>query len=410
MDVVVLATKNRGKAREIQAMLEGVVARVESLADHPSVELPPEGADSYRENALEKARAVWRALGVPAVGDDSGLEVEALDGAPGVTSARFAGPDADDAANNARLLAELSGLPAIRRGAQFRCVLALVEGDGKERVVEGVCPGRILDAPRGTEGFGYDPLFLPEGESRTFAELPHDVKNTISHRGRAVRALRAALSVLVLVPLLLAGCTYAPPAWRHTVMNAMAQPGEHRFAVVVLSTQSRAPKGLAAFPDGGKALILRQTARLWLCDPETGRVRRMASIERPKPLKSEYSTWIVGWDSAGDYRSIYLDVRGRAGETSDTAVLRWLLKVEVGPDTSRAIAIPFVPGTAAQPRGSGPLRGGREVQVSAGDTMRVRTDLAPEWAARFYIDRETGDVRPLAGMTAADSVLRGVAP
>lgn len=193
MDLVVLATKNRGKAREIQAMLEGVVARVESLADHPHVELPPEGAVSYRENALEKARTVWRALGIPALGDDSGLEVDALDGAPGVTSARFAGPDAGDAANNARMLAELRGLPPARRTARFRCVLALVEGEGLEAVVEGVCSGTILDAPRGSEGFGYDPLFLPEGESRTFAELPHDVKNRISHRGRAVRALRAVL-------------------------------------------------------------------------------------------------------------------------------------------------------------------------------------------------------------------------
>lgn len=194
MEVVVLATKNRGKAREIQAMLSGVVACVESLADHPQVELPPEGAHSYRENALEKARAVWRALGVPSLGDDSGLEVDALDGAPGVTSARFAGPGADDAANNARMLAELAGLPPARRGARFRCVLALVEGEGREEVVEGVCPGTILAEPRGSEGFGYDPLFLPEGEARSFAELPHDVKNAISHRGRAVRALRSLLA------------------------------------------------------------------------------------------------------------------------------------------------------------------------------------------------------------------------
>ena len=193
MDLVVLATKNRGKAREIQAMLEGVVARVESLADHPHVELPPEGAVSYRENALEKARTVWRALGIPALGDDSGLEVDALDGAPGVTSARFAGPDAGDAANNARMLVELRGLPPAGRTARFRCVLALVKGEGLEAVAEGVCSGTILDAPRGSGGFGYDPLFLPEGESRTFAELPHDVKNRISHRGRAVRALRAVM-------------------------------------------------------------------------------------------------------------------------------------------------------------------------------------------------------------------------
>jgi XTP/dITP diphosphohydrolase len=193
VDVVVLATRNRGKARELESMLSGVVGRVESLADHPDVLLPPEGAHSYRENAEEKARAVWRALGIPAIGDDSGLEVDALGGAPGVTSARFAGPDADDAANNARLLAELRGFPAERRGARFRCLLALVEGEGPALIVEGTCPGRILESPRGDQGFGYDPLFLPEGEALTFAELPRETKNRGSHRGRAVAALRDAL-------------------------------------------------------------------------------------------------------------------------------------------------------------------------------------------------------------------------
>ena len=193
MELIVLATKNRGKARELEAMLGGAVARVESLANHPGVDLPPEGESSYRENALAKARAVRAALGVAAVGDDSGLEVDALGGAPGITSARFAGEGAGDAANNARLLEELRGLPPEKRGARFRCVLALVDAEGRETVVEGRCPGRILDAPRGTEGFGYDPLFLPEGETRTFAELPPDVKNTLSHRGRAAAGLRRAL-------------------------------------------------------------------------------------------------------------------------------------------------------------------------------------------------------------------------
>ena len=193
MDVVVLATKNRGKARELQSMLAGVVSRVESLADHPSVVLPPEGEHSYRENAEAKARAVWAALRRPAIGDDSGLEVDALNGAPGVRSARYAGPDADDAANNARLLQELAGTPAARRGARFRCVLALVEGDGPATIVEGACAGQILESPRGAQGFGYDPLFLPAGDSRTFAELPREEKNRDSHRGRAVAALREAM-------------------------------------------------------------------------------------------------------------------------------------------------------------------------------------------------------------------------
>jgi XTP/dITP diphosphohydrolase len=193
VELIVLATRNAGKARELEAMLAGAVGRVGSLAEHPDVTLPPEGAVSYRENALEKARAVWRALGVPAVGDDSGLEVDALDGAPGVTSARFAGPDATDDRNNARLLEALRGLPPEKRGARFRCILALVEGGGRETIVEGLCPGRILDAPRGSGGFGYDPLFLPDGGTRSFAELTHAEKGEISHRGRAVAALRDAL-------------------------------------------------------------------------------------------------------------------------------------------------------------------------------------------------------------------------
>jgi hypothetical protein len=184
----------------------------------------------------------------------------------------------------------------------------------------------------------------------------------------------------------------------------MAQPHEHRFAVVVLSTQARAPRGLTAFPDGGKALLLRQTAKLWLCDPEEGTSRLMSRIERPKGVRSEYSAWIVAWDSAGDYRSIYLDVRGRAGETSDTKVLRWLLKVEVGPDTSRAVAVSYIPNTVERPRGAGPLRGGRELQVSAGDTMNVLTDTDPTWRPRFYLDRESGNVVPIGRLAPADSI------
>jgi hypothetical protein len=202
------------------------------------------------------------------------------------------------------------------------------------------------------------------------------------------RAFLAAAALLVT----LAGCSYGPPTWTHRVMNAMPQPREHRFAIIVLSTQAREPQGLAAFPDGGKRRVLRETAKLWLCDADARTTRLMARIERPGAVKSEYSAWIVGWDSVGDWRSIYLDVRGRAGETSDTAPLRWLLAVEVGPDTSRAIGVPYLPRTADEPRGSGPLRGGRELQVSAGDTIAVRTDLRPEFHPAFRIDAASGDV------------------
>lgn len=189
---VVLATRNAGKARELEVLLRGIAARIETLADHPDVILPPEGDGSYAENALAKARAVRSALGSAAIGDDSGLEVDALDGAPGILSARYAGEKADDRANNALLLERLSGAASDRRTARFRCALALAEPGGRETCVEGTCEGSILEAPRGDGGFGYDPVFLPRGESGTFAELPPGVKDAISHRGKAAAALMEA--------------------------------------------------------------------------------------------------------------------------------------------------------------------------------------------------------------------------
>jgi XTP/dITP diphosphohydrolase len=191
---VVLATRNEGKARELEELLGGTALKLETLRDHPDVALPPEEGNSYAENALAKARAVSAALGAAAIGDDSGLEVDALDGAPGMRSARFSGENANDAANNALLLARLQEVPAAGRAARFRCALAFVEPGGRELCVEGACEGSILVAPRGDRGFGYDPLFLPHGETRTFAELPQKVKDSISHRARAAAALRAALS------------------------------------------------------------------------------------------------------------------------------------------------------------------------------------------------------------------------
>ena len=192
LDLIVLATKNEGKARELALLLEGLARRVESLAAHPDVSLPPETGKTYRENALLKARAVNHALGVPALADDSGLEVDALGGAPGPNSARYAGPDASDFEKIDKLLRKLAVVPQGKRAVRFRCVLALVRGaKGGEVVVEGVCEGRIVELPRGAGGFGYDPIFLPHGEARTFAELPTDLKNRISHRARAARALRA---------------------------------------------------------------------------------------------------------------------------------------------------------------------------------------------------------------------------
>ncbi len=193
MDLIVLATRNAGKARELTILLQGLAERVESLSAHPRVALPPETGSTYLENAMAKARAVHAALGEPALGDDSGLEVEALGGAPGIHSARYAGPGATDRANNESLLRELRGVAGERRAARFRCVLALVRGPDDVVASEGVCEGRILEVPRGTRGFGYDPLFLPDGEALTFAELPDERKNAISHRARAAAALREAL-------------------------------------------------------------------------------------------------------------------------------------------------------------------------------------------------------------------------
>ena len=193
MDLVVLATRNDGKARELTRLLEVAVKRFQTLRDHPNVTLPPETGSSYRENAFAKARAVNEALGLPAIGDDSGLEVDALHRAPGLYSARFAGEDATDAANNALLLRSLEGVPPERRTARYHCALVLVRGTDDVLEVEAVCEGRILDAPRGGEGFGYDPLFLPEGETLTFGELPAARKDGISHRGRAAALLGRAI-------------------------------------------------------------------------------------------------------------------------------------------------------------------------------------------------------------------------
>jgi XTP/dITP diphosphohydrolase len=165
---------------------------VDSLRDFPRFELPPESGSTYLENAAIKARAAHLALGLPSLGDDSGLEVDALAGAPGIRSARYAGLGATDEGNIRKLLAALEGVPEERRTARFRCVLVLA-GVHEEITVEGACEGRILAAPRGAEGFGYDPIFLPESESLSFSQLAAEWKDRLSHRGRAVAALIESL-------------------------------------------------------------------------------------------------------------------------------------------------------------------------------------------------------------------------
>ena len=181
---IVLATRNPGKVAELRALLADLPVELVSAADVEGAPEVEEDAPSLEGNARKKAEALHRHTGLPALADDTGLEVDALGGAPGVHSARFAGPDADDAANRAKLRRDLDG--AANRSARFRTVLAFAEGD-EVRFFEGVCEGRITEAERGSGGFGYDALFQPEGEKRTFAEMPAEAKNQISHRGRALQ-------------------------------------------------------------------------------------------------------------------------------------------------------------------------------------------------------------------------------
>lgn len=186
MKQLVFATGNANKLRELRQIL-GSEYDVRGLADIGCNDDIPETADTFEGNALQKARWVADRYGMDCIAEDSGLEVDALAGAPGVYSARFAGPGHDSAANNALLLEKLKGVTD--RSARFRTVLVLLRGD-EAHVFEGKVEGDILTAPRGTGGFGYDPLFVPKGWTKTFAEAGADEKNAISHRGRAVAAFR----------------------------------------------------------------------------------------------------------------------------------------------------------------------------------------------------------------------------
>jgi XTP/dITP diphosphohydrolase len=192
---LVLATANRGKRAELAELLAGHGLRLASLADFPGIALPEEG-DDYAANAAGKARAVARASGLPALGDDSGIEVTALGAAPGPRSARYGGAGLDDAARSALLIEALDATGAADRSARFVCVAALARPDGSVTSAFGECRGRILRAPRGSGGFGYDPVFQPEGHAVSMAELPAATKNRISHRARALAELAPALAAL----------------------------------------------------------------------------------------------------------------------------------------------------------------------------------------------------------------------
>jgi len=193
MDMV-LATRNKKKVEEIKKIFGPMdtASRIYTLDDFPDMEDVVEDGETFEANAIKKAKQVAEATGMTALADDSGLEVDALDGAPGVYSARYAGEDADDKANNDKLLDALNGVPEDKRGAQFVCCIALASRE-ETRTFTGYVKGRIGIGPKGASGFGYDPLFYPEGSKKTFAEMSDKDKNAISHRANALRELQQYL-------------------------------------------------------------------------------------------------------------------------------------------------------------------------------------------------------------------------
>ena len=194
---LLLASANPGKLRELRAILDGVPVELVGLAEvgkGPAPEVEETGA-TFLANARLKARAYAAWSGLAAVADDSGLEVDALGGAPGVRSARYAGAGASDRANLDKLLGALQDVPPGRRTARFRCAAVLFDPDsGQEWTAEAAWAGRVTDAPRGAGGFGYDPVFVPDGWDRTSAEVDQATKDAVSHRGKAFRALRPAIA------------------------------------------------------------------------------------------------------------------------------------------------------------------------------------------------------------------------
>jgi len=187
---LVIATRNTHKLNEIKAIFDFQGLDVQSAFDFPEIPDVVEDADTFVGNASKKAVEIARVTGCWSLADDSGLEVEVLDGAPGVYSARYAGEPCSYDKNNEKLLNELSGVK--NRSARFRTVIALSDPEGNVKTVEGICPGKIIDELRGTNGFGYDPLFIPEGYEQTFAELDASVKNKISHRALALQSAHEA--------------------------------------------------------------------------------------------------------------------------------------------------------------------------------------------------------------------------
>jgi XTP/dITP diphosphohydrolase len=192
-----IATRNKGKIREIRETLRGLGLRIYALSDFPEVPEIKEDGKNFTENALKKARFYSKYFGMLTIADDSGLEVDSLKGLPGIYSARYAGEGASSQANNQKLLRELQGVPFSKRGARFKCALAMVSPDGKEAIAEGSCKGSIGFREKGKRGFGYDPLFILPTYRRTMAELSLKEKNKMSHRGKALRKIKKIIKVFM---------------------------------------------------------------------------------------------------------------------------------------------------------------------------------------------------------------------
>jgi len=192
---LLIATRNPHKLREISAIMDWPWITPASVAEFPDAPEVVEDGDTFVANAVKKAKTLARVTGVWALADDSGLEVDALDGAPGVYSARYAGEPVDYLANNSKLLKEMEH--CADRSARFRCVIALCNPAGSTWTADGVCEGAVTTAPKGAGGFGYDPVFIPAGHAQTFAEMPPDLKNRISHRAVALQVARSSFADLL---------------------------------------------------------------------------------------------------------------------------------------------------------------------------------------------------------------------
>lgn len=194
---LVIATGNQNKLEEIKVLLQGLPLEIVTIDSYPGLEMPEEDRDTFYGNAAKKAETVSAFTGELALADDSGLEVDALDCRPGVLSARYAGKEGDYEANNRLLLEEMKDILPEKRSARFVAVIAIAAPGGETKSVRGICPGRIAEEPRGSGGFGYDPLFIYEPAGMTFAEMSAEKKNMVSHRARALRQARELLGRLL---------------------------------------------------------------------------------------------------------------------------------------------------------------------------------------------------------------------